>query len=209
MKFPFAPLYAAVCSQIAPEVGARLILGSGVLMHGRDLLSEDDAGELLAACIMPGDPLQIAATIENLSLTAVMIEACGERVVIDADDASRHPLVARWLPLSFASALAAPIRSGLQMYLLTGDAPAYIGAEVCEAGGTIRNASLTYAINGAQCVLQYGPSIPDATYVTRHAISGNALFMVGEQLRVGPSSDDDPPEPPTPDGPPWTERVVH
>lgn len=207
MKFPFAPLYAAVCSQIAPEVGARLILGAGVLMHGRDLLTEDDAGELLASCIMPGDPLQIAATIENLPLTAVMIEACGERLVIDADDAKTHPLVARWLPLSFASALAAPIRSGLQMYLLTGDAPAYIGAEVCEAGGVIRHATLTYAINDTQCVLQYGAPIPDATYVTRHAISGNALYMVGEQLRIGPSPDEEPPLPPTPEGP--TERVFH
>lgn len=152
-----------------------------------ETLTEDRAGELVAVAMASAPNRQARAEIE-LPFHSAAIEVLTPPIVLSAEEACEHPLLAGWVNLRFAEAVGDAIRGGRLMTNLAPGGPRFDRYHVVEQDGHVVHAVVDLVFvtrhGDVPVSVRYG-AMATGGLVRSNGLSGDDLYAIGSGLRNG------------------------
>lgn len=173
----FSPLHAQLCAKLLAEAGE----GDTV-----PLLA---AGRVLAAVAaeLPGEPAEVLAAIDALSLVGADLYIGDQHAFLDADALALRPDIAPYIGNCAGDHLAFATVAGYDFPDLSGVRPVLIGFAAVQIGNALQSifAELHYPATGGVVNVHYGaPAVMSAPRRTVREVTGDLLASIGAKLNA-------------------------
>jgi hypothetical protein len=153
------------------------------------LLSPDDAGLVLAAALVGGDPGEAVSMVRGATLSTLDLEAGGEHASLPPDALTDHPLFGPWVALTLAGAVAKAVMAGAALTNLAFGAPVIDSLELIPNGdGLSGRLSMQFAtspghqVNASAVYGETADLSPIAAVTRVQGVTLIALGMTARQL---------------------------